>query len=253
MSRLIDQRRPLVAGLDRRAWPAGRLAQVVRPARSHPRVARVLLLAIIVAATIALAVAGSGLLRNEPAIKALESTFVRPFEYTIPVDGGLRVSSKPNRSIVAWTGGPADWPHASDELSEEAVQPQPGEARGVVVGLGEPAMSHAGSRIILATGPVAFLTELRDLTGVQMGAIVETTFDGRPAAAAQLPGFGGTDIHPGGLSRPYVGVTWPGRLTVTEVEGTTIFIFVWARTQQELDAWLPVADGFVGSIHFVPN
>ena len=63
----------------------------------------------------------------------------------------------------------------------------------------------------------------------------------------------GRTSTPGGLSRPYVGVTWPGRLTVTEVEGTTIFIFVWARTQQELDAWLPVADGFVGSIHFVPN
>ncbi len=45
----------------------------------------------------------------------------------------------------------------------------------------------------------------------------------------------------------------PSRLIVSEVDGSTIFIVIWARTAQELEAWLPIADEFVESIHFVPD
>ena len=90
-----------------------------------------------------------------------------------------------------------------------------------------------------------------------MGPIDETTLDGRPALTVMLPGTGGSDIHVTGrtlgLGGPYVQVTMPSRLIVSEVDGTRSSSSIWARTAQELDKWLPVADEFVRSIHFVPD
>jgi hypothetical protein len=86
-------------------------------------------------------------------------------------------------------------------------------------------------------------------------AIEETSVDGRPALIATLPGHSGSDIHVDGQMRglggTYVMVNMPSRLMVSEVDGETVFILIWARTDQELERWLPVADEFVASIHFV--
>ncbi len=109
---------------------------------------------------------------------------------------------------------------------------------------------------MLKTAPAELLADLRDNTGVHMGTIEETVLDGRPAWTAMLSGVGGYDIHVTGrmkgLSGDFVILTIPSRLTVTEVDGTTVFILTWARTAADLDAWLPVADELVASIHFLP-
>ena len=91
-----------------------------------------------------------------------------------------------------------------------------------------------------------------------MGEITEVTLDGRPALASMLPGLGAVyDIHVRGSMEhgltqyeDYVVVDAPARLTVADVDGTTIFILVWARTPDELTRWLPVADEFVASFRF---
>ena len=46
----------------------------------------------------------------------------------------------------------------------------------------------------------------------------------------------------------YVNV--PSRLIVADIDGVTIFIMIWARTPDDLAAWVPTAESFVGSIHF---
>ena len=67
-----------------------------------------------------------------------------------------------------------------------------------------------------------------------MGEIVETTLDGRPALTVMLPGKGGSDIHAngniGGLTKHFVGLQWPARRTLADVDGATIFVLEWART-----------------------
>jgi hypothetical protein len=37
---------------------------------------------------------------------------------------------------------------------------------------------------------------------------------------------------------------------VAEVDETTVVVQVWAATTDELEEWLPLAQGFVDSIHF---
>ena len=90
-----------------------------------------------------------------------------------------------------------------------------------------------------------------------MGAITETTLDGRSALTTQLPGIGGSDIHVTGRMQGLAGtfalVTMPSRLIVTEIDGATVFVLIWARTSDDLDKWLPTADAFVQSIHFLPG
>jgi hypothetical protein len=107
---------------------------------------------------------------------------------------------------------------------------------------------------MLRTPPGEFLADLRDNAGVRVSVIDETTLDGRPALRARLPGIGGVDLHVGqmsGLSSPHVLLGLPSQLTVAEIDGTTIFIYVWARNDRELAEWLPAAEEFIASIDFV--
>ena len=252
-SRDVGQRRPRVPAFDGRAWPAGRLSPLVRLSPLESPVVRVLLLALVATAVVALAVVGSALLRKDPPIKGLESTFGRPFEYAIPVGSEMRVSGVPRSDMVAWVDGP----DARTPSVTSTGPPYPWQVRGVVIGWGEGASSHGGDgRFMLRTVPADFLADLRDVAGSSMGAISETTLDGYPAMTVMLPGSGGSDIHLngrlGGLGGHYVKVTLPSRLTVAEIDDTTIFVLEWARDDRELDAWLPVADEFVASIHFLP-
>jgi hypothetical protein len=258
-SRTLKQRRPRVSVLDRQAWPAGRRAL---PSGSRPipsALVRVLLMALIATALIALGVVGSALLREDPVPKQLNSRFFRDFEYAIPVESTMRVSAISRLEMVAWVDGPDLWPIATgEEGAGGGGEPQPGQVRGVVIGSGGEAWSHGnGGRFMLRTAPAEFLTDLRDTAHTPMGPIEQTTLDGSPALTVMLPGTGGSDIHVTGrmlgLSGTYVQVTMPSRLIVSEVDGDTIFVLIWARTAQVLEAWLPVADEFVESIHFVPD
>ena len=116
------------------------------------------------------------------------------------------------------------------------------------------AWSHGDNeRFRLDPRPAQFLPHLHETGNVAMGPIVETMIDGRPAFAADLPGTGGNDIHvspAGGLGGEYMSLGFPSRLIVSDIDGHTIFILIWARWGQNLTEWMPVAERFVASIHF---
>jgi len=194
----------------------------------------------------------------DTAPKEFAATFARPFEYVIPAGSAIRqLGLGPLREEVAWVDGPARSPEPSPEDVNPGQQPKPEDVRGVIVGSAEQAWSHGTrGRFMLRTAPAEFLSDLRDTANVDMGTIQETTLDGRPALTVRLSGAGGYDIHVTGsiqqLSQDYVLLTMRSRLTVADIDGTTVFILAWARTPADLDAWLPVADELIASIHFIP-
>lgn len=228
------------------------------------RLAYAFIAALLALAVAGLALIGAGAFRQDPAPETAE-WFVRPFEYALPAASGLRpVAGGPHRAAIAWVVGP-DLPPPSDDPVDGGVlpdyggqRPDSGNVRGVIVASGERAWSHAGGRFQIDPAPAAFVADLRDRFGVAMGPIVETTLDGRPAVTTVLTGTTGNDIHvdepmTGLATGPFVLLDNPARLIVTEVDGETVFVLVWARTTADLEAWMPVADGFVDSIHFQPR
>ena len=177
--------------------------------------------------------------------------FVRPFDYVIPVDSGIRPTLDGHGPLVAFVAGADIPPDLAPASGDPRMQPTASSARGVIVASGEEAVGHGRSaRFTLRAGPAEFLADLRDTAGVHMGPTTETTLDGWPALTVMLPGIGGPDIHVG---RSYVLLTIPSRLVVAEIDGTTVFILTWARTADDLAAWMPVADAFVASFRFVPE
>jgi hypothetical protein len=246
---------------ERRWYPRNR-TRFPRP------IAYAFIAALLVLAIVALALIAAGAFRHDSAPTPTQTAewFVRPFEYAIPAGSGLRpVADGPHRDVIGWVedsdGPPA---HSADPLLGGVTpdfggqRPESGIARGIIVGSGEKAWSHAGDRFFISPTPAAFIADLRDRSGVAMGPIVETSLDGRPALTTVLAGTASNDIHVDGSITglnfgPFVLVNNPARLTVTEVDGETIFILIWARTTTDLDAWMPVADRFVDSIHFLPQ
>ena len=218
--------------------------------------ARVLVLALITIAAVAGAVVGAAALRDDLEPRATAATFVRPFDFVMPAAGELR-SRVDGNQMVAWTSGPDLSPPPSPDGVSGGRQPSPAERRGIIVGSAEAAWSHGGGgRFMLKTEPNAFLTDLRDIAGVQMSDITGATLGGRPALTAFLSGAGGTDIHVSGSLQGlsvgnYAMVNIPSRLTVADIDGVTVFVLVWARTAEDLDAWLPDADGFIGTFRFL--
>jgi hypothetical protein len=191
--------------------------------------------------------------------RTLATDFInRPFEYVIPAGSAIRrLDGGGVRELVKWVDGPDVAPVPSPDNVNPGMQPQPGHVRGVILGSAEEAWSHGNNgRFMLRTAPAELLTDLRDTANVNMGPIHGTTLDGRPALTAMLSGVGGFDIHVTGrmmgLSGNYVLLNIPSRLTVADVDGTTVFILTWARTAADLDAWLPTADELIASIHFLP-
>ena len=185
---------------------------------------------------------GSGAFRQDPGPKATTEWFERPFEYAIPAGSGLRPAADgPHRAVIAWVEGPDVSPGPSaDPLEGQTLtdygeqRPDSGKMRGIIIGSGERAWSHAASRFFLNPAPAAFIADLRDRSGVAMGPIVETSLDGRPALTTVLAGTANNDIHvdspiTGFASGPFVLVNDPARLIVTEVDGETIFILIWAQ------------------------
>lgn len=247
------------------------------PLRAPQGMLRGLVLALIAAAIVATTFVGVAALRTAPlpppptlpaATPAVTPTatprvatgvatdFIRPFKYSSLPSGTMRLTAI-QREIVTWISG-ADIPARTD-LREPPPEgtPAPGWAGGVVVGSAETAWSHGGKsgRFMLRTAPAEFLADLRDTAGVSMSDMVSTTLDDRPALSVDLPGTGGTDIHVNGpidgLSRDYVMVNVPARLIVADIDGATVFVLIWGFTKSELDTWLPIADEFVKSIHFI--
>ena len=246
---------------ERRWYPRNR-TRISRP------IAYAFIAALLVLAIVALALIAAGAFRHDSAPTPTQTAewFVRPFEYAIPAGSGLRpVADGPHRDVIGWVEdsdgplGPSADPLLGGVTPDFGGQrPESGIARGVIVGSGEKAWSHAGDRFFISPMPAAFLADLRDRFGVDMGPIVEASVDGRSAVSTVLTGTGENDIHVSGpitglVSQPFVLVNNPARLVVTEVDGETIFILAWARTTADLEAWMPVADQFIRSIHFLPG
>lgn len=242
------------------AMPQVRTGALHLPQLIPSRLARVLTLALLAAALGALALIGSGAFRRDLAPKETAIWFVRPFEYSIPATSALRPAPDgPHSYINAWVQGPDVAPVPSSTPLYGGQDPESGILRGIIVASGELAWSHSeAGRFYLRTAPAEFIADLRDVAGVSMGPVEQTTLDGRPALTTVLPGLGGTDIHvltpiTGLVGGGYVYVNMPGRLVVSEIDDTTVFILTWARTSDDLARWLPVADEFVASIHFLPE
>ena len=96
---------------------------------------RVLVLALVTAAVVGLGVLGAGVLqRPRPAPSGLAADFVRPFEYAIPVDSGMRLTERPRFEIRCLGGRERPpTPRRWFGIELRGVRPLVTEARGVVV------------------------------------------------------------------------------------------------------------------------
>ena len=254
-----DLRGPILSAtltLEQRATWLARLRTIARPGW-----ARGLVLVLIALALAALAVVVVGALR--PALPPATTTkfFVPRFEYVLPIGSDLRPSAGgPRRDMIAWIAGPEPRSTTSDSRLYGDQQPETGSLRGIVVAAGIAPWSHSpGGRFLLRTAPAEFLDDLRTTANVRMGEVAETTLDGRPAMTARLLSTPSNDIHVGSAMAGLVGGTSyvllnsPARITVAEVNGKTLFILAWARSDEALSAWMTTADAFTSSIHFLPE
>ncbi len=213
---------------------------------------RALVLPLLAVALLGMALLGVGVIRLQPAPTGLATEFIRPFEYAAPDDDTFRLTVA-RRELMAWSSGPhVETPHEPNAALPLA--PNPWDARGIyVASAAEPWSHRSEGRFMVRTAPAEFLADLRDQVGIDMGQIAETTLDGRPALSAVLPGTGGSDVHlygHMGVGSEFVLVSVPARLTVADIDGTTVFVLIWARTSDDLEVWLPIADRLVSSIHF---
>ena len=183
-------------------------------------------------------------------------TFSQPFNYVIPDGSGLRLAEGgPHPSLIGWIDGP-DLGVPQSDARAYGGQRSGRNVGGILVGLGGNASSHSSTgRFQLGREPAEFLASLGDAQHVDVGPISESLVDGRPALTASVVATGYNDIHVGvpggGLGiAPYTQLTVPSRLTVTVVDGETVFIQIWGRSPANLDALLPTATRFVESMRF---
>ena len=266
----------------RRVWPFG-----LRRAFERPAGPRVLVVALISTATVGSLLGVSGSLTTRPtptpsapavvdaspgpdvtatprpqrpqrAGELAAATFIRPFTYLPPTDG-VRVLDYRNASRYGFNAGPGDdyGRNADNELL-------PG-ARGVVVAQVDGAVTHpcpmsdqTSSRVPVRSDPAGFAEDLRAIAGIGLGPVHDTAIDGFPALVAAIdPATAGCptgDLHPpgSGIGGGYVLLNMPSLLYVVTVDGRTLAIVLWAGTNAEMEAWLPLASGFVESIRFAP-
>jgi hypothetical protein len=202
-----------------------------------------------------LAAVASGAFRPAPAPILKADGFVRSFDYVIPATSGLEIGHS-SPAMYAFTEGPGD-EHGRDASGQRV----PG-ARGVTIAAVHQAVTHPcplggpSSRIPVREEPRELLDDLRTIAGIGLGEAAEVTFDGRPALAVTVDpslgrcAFGDVHVMGGGLGSLYVDLSVPSRLILADVDGRTIALQAWAQTQDDLDAWLPIATEFLDSVHF---
>lgn len=216
------------------------------------------LLALAALVLAALAVIGSGAMRRDSSPKLTAPDFVLPFEYRLPVGSGLReASGGPTSNIISWIVGP-DAPAVESARPQlyGGQQPESGNVRGIVVAAGGSAWTHSSTgRFLLRSAPADLVADLRDKAEVAYGPSMDSQVDGQAAVSVRTGPQG--DIHVSGEllgltgNHGYFLLNTPGRLTVTEIAGSNVFVLAWTRSPSDLDAWMPVADEFIRSIHFL--
>ena len=184
------------------------------------------------------------------------AAFMLPFDYTIPAGSGLVPAADGGFGHrIAWVVG-EEKPKPSQTYGGQA----PGSSvdRGIIVAVSERPWAHSdGGRYFLQTAPADLLNDLSGTSGGQLGPITPVDLDGRPAMATTIAAYPQNDIHlTGGLgglvgdNPDAIGLSNPSRLVVGNVGGQVVLVLAWARTQTDLDDFLPVAAQFVDSIHF---
>ena len=184
--------------------------------------------------------------------------YFRPFEYqvdsTIPLKTiDTRVNGR--GALIAFTVG-ADVPYPM--ANDGTIEP---DTKGVTVSSANGAWVHdcVGDGYTRVREDAAlFLLDLRRKGHIGLGETELITFDGRPARLVALDpvanrcdysDFHAKNVIHGILQQP-MRLTVPSRLIVTEVDGETMVIQVWAGTEAGLQKWLQESAGFVDSIHF---
>ena len=189
----------------------------------------------------------------EPSVSPEPVTsFIRPFSYSIPPGSDLRLANgSPSENMIGWVVGPDV---AAENVAYGGQDLRTGNKSGIIIAAGERPWSHAGDRYYLRTEPAGLLADLRDRSGLHLGPFIDTELDGRPALTATKDDNTGTDVHVSGpisgLQQASVGIADPSRLIVTNVDGVTVIVVIWARTKENLDAFQPAATAFVDSIRF---
>ncbi|HJT63546.1 MAG TPA: hypothetical protein VJ839_02115 [Candidatus Limnocylindria bacterium] len=170
--------------------------------------------------------------------------FQTPFEYTLRDDGDLRISElgeieSPVENLdslaVVFTAGTGD-----------------GD-RGVTVA--QPAGSTFpwcfGDQLLGADATVEDVLADSWLGLQPLGeptASTEKTIDGRAAVTIWSPSGRCPSQHP--WERESISPE-PGYLTFLDVDGVVVVVSVWGHTDAVLADWLPEANGFVQTIHFL--
>jgi hypothetical protein len=196
-------------------------------------------------------VAAAGESAAPTASSDVASDFVRPFDYVIPEGWAPNVVySHPPLAMFA----EADPGWAFGDLQHSG-------SRGILVADVTSVWVHgcppsASYLPVGGEGASAFLTDVQAMGGLDFEDLTVTKVDGHQAIEALSLSSGRCgvdDIHIEGLPsfEDYIDLGIPSRLTVADIDGRSILVQVWAGSEFDLEEFLPIADEFIDSIHFV--
>ena len=184
-------------------------------------------------------------------------TFIVPFEYDIPAGSALRpVSSWQGRQATAWVEGTDPDSIYGGQTQERSNQ------HGIIVASAVGTSTHSCTRDqgqgrrALRSAPADFLSDLQLVAGASMGTVETSSIDGHPALISDIDSEGECadgDVHVAGGPplADYIKLSMPARILTADVDGQPIFVVIWARTSEDLASFMPTANAFVDSIHFL--
>ena len=211
-------------------------------------------------ATLAIASVATAQVSPAPTARSDASRFfAQPFEYTVPATIDPAATMSETSVLWALAEGIPDTAPPYGSVQSDARETG---ARGVLVADVTQAFAHpcpgvdgGRSRVEVGDGPTAFVDDMQTIAGLALKDVSEATLDSRPATAARSGRKSKcetADIHLPGFATPdRIELGVPSRIIVTDVAGSTIMVQAWAGTREALEAWLPIADEFIDSIHFV--
>ncbi len=184
---------------------------------------------------------------------SIAGRFVMPFAYTVPQGSELAATTESSQMYALTDGSSSTYPG----FGYEPVS----DVRGITIALAAGASTHGvGGRADLRLGPDTLLEDLQGNPTLAVGPLRGTSFGGIAAVRAEVAAVDARgsaaypDLHLDSLARgddPTLALAFPGTLTVAQVDGGFLIVHVWASDADELEAWLPMAEGVVSSIRFL--
>lgn len=172
-------------------------------------------------------------------------TFERPFTYATDPASGIERDEVTPRFVQFATRDPADPTRFNRIVAIRVVD---------LVRVDPCRSNHGGTTSI--TAPQQFLDYLRSIPGLSVSGASAATVDGRSALQVDV-----TTASKPTCSSVYI---WPSegaftdtaaarRIYLLDVDGATILVAVAVAEPSDLDAWLPTADQFIATLHFLPT